>query len=271
MRCELADDECLHRPPDDASGLVRSLSSRPGVGIAARDVRQGQRLEILRARVELPALILVDRGVKAIKASGRTVRGRRGQAIVLGGQPDRGLHQLGRGRARLRGTMDAVRQRFDRRFQLRGTGRRGRIAGSESRHGSAPGTGAEQPGRRLRGRHAGAGCANHRSRRHRATALEAMHWLLEAGVVLNQLGPRPPDHGRPRASTADRPPRYRLDGGAHGQRTRNVPGHAAAPPRRRRCHVHGCGGRCSHVVGTDAAAGYGPAGGRHRAIGWRMS
>lgn len=72
------------RTQDDASGLVRSLSSRSGVGIAA-NVRQGQRLEILRARVELPALILVDRGVKAVKADGRTVRARRGQAIVLGG------------------------------------------------------------------------------------------------------------------------------------------------------------------------------------------
>lgn len=69
---------------DDASGLVRSLSSRSGVGIAAH-VRQGQRLEILRARVELPALVLVDRGVKAVKAGGRTVRAHRGQAIVLSG------------------------------------------------------------------------------------------------------------------------------------------------------------------------------------------
>jgi len=73
-----------YRTPDDASGLVRSLSSRSGVGIAAH-VRQGQRLEILRARVELPALILVNRGVKAVKANGRTVRAHRGQAIVLGG------------------------------------------------------------------------------------------------------------------------------------------------------------------------------------------
>lgn len=72
------------RPQDDASGLVRSLSSRAGVGIAAH-VRQGQRLEILRARVELSALILVDRGVKAVKVEGRTVRARRGQAIVLSG------------------------------------------------------------------------------------------------------------------------------------------------------------------------------------------
>lgn len=73
-----------NRTQDDASGLVRSLSSRSGVGIAAH-VRQGQRLEILRARVELSALILVDRGVKAVKVDGRTVRARRGQAIVLSG------------------------------------------------------------------------------------------------------------------------------------------------------------------------------------------
>jgi AraC-like DNA-binding protein len=72
------------RTQDDASGLVRSLSNRSGVGIAAH-VRQGQRLEILRARVELSALILVDRGVKAVKADGRTVRARHGQAIVLSG------------------------------------------------------------------------------------------------------------------------------------------------------------------------------------------
>ena len=72
------------RTQDGASGLVRSLSSRSGVGIAAH-VRQGQRLEILRARVELSALILVDRGVKAVRVDGRTVRARSGQAIVLRG------------------------------------------------------------------------------------------------------------------------------------------------------------------------------------------
>ncbi len=65
------------RTQDDASGLVRNLSNRSGVGIAAH-VRQGQQLEILRARVELSALILVDRGVKAVKADGRTVRARHG-------------------------------------------------------------------------------------------------------------------------------------------------------------------------------------------------
>jgi len=72
------------RNHDDASGLVRSLTSRSGVGLAAH-VKQGQRLQILRARVELPALILIDCGVKAVKADGRTVCARRGQAIALSG------------------------------------------------------------------------------------------------------------------------------------------------------------------------------------------
>ena len=55
------------------------------MGVAAH-VLQGRGLEILRSRVEQPALILVDRGIKVVRAArGAAVRALPGQAIVLGG------------------------------------------------------------------------------------------------------------------------------------------------------------------------------------------
>lgn len=52
----------------------------------AAHILQGRGLEILRAHVELPALVIVDRGIKAVRAErGGAVRARAGQAIVLGG------------------------------------------------------------------------------------------------------------------------------------------------------------------------------------------
>jgi AraC-like DNA-binding protein len=70
----------------DASALARTLFVRPGVGVAAH-VLQGRGLEILRMRTELPALIVVDRGVKAVRSErGAAVRALPGQAIVLAGQ-----------------------------------------------------------------------------------------------------------------------------------------------------------------------------------------
>lgn len=73
------------RPLPDGADLARSLHQRPGVGIAAH-VMQGQGLKILRMRVDQPALILVDRGVKAIRTErGAGIEAVPGQAVVLGG------------------------------------------------------------------------------------------------------------------------------------------------------------------------------------------
>jgi AraC-like DNA-binding protein len=74
----------LRELPDGAE-LARSLHVRAGVGIAAH-VLQGRELEILRMRVDQPALILVDRGIKAIRtARGAPVRAVPGQAVALAG------------------------------------------------------------------------------------------------------------------------------------------------------------------------------------------
>lgn len=71
--------------PADTAALARELHVRPGVGVAAH-VLQGLGLEILRARVEQPALILVDRGIKAVRAErGASARALPGQALVLEG------------------------------------------------------------------------------------------------------------------------------------------------------------------------------------------
>lgn len=71
--------------PADAANLARDLHVRPGVGVAAH-VLQGGGLEIRRGRVEQPALILVDRGIKAVRTErGAAIRALPGQAIVLGG------------------------------------------------------------------------------------------------------------------------------------------------------------------------------------------
>ena len=70
----------------DAAASARALHVRPGVGVAAH-VLQGRGLAILRMRTELPALIVVDRGVKAVRTErGAAVRARPGQAIVLAGR-----------------------------------------------------------------------------------------------------------------------------------------------------------------------------------------
>lgn len=70
-----------------ASGaeLARTLHVRPGLGVAAH-VMQGEGLEIVRIRVERPAVILVDRGIKSVQpASGRAVRALPGQMLLLAG------------------------------------------------------------------------------------------------------------------------------------------------------------------------------------------
>jgi len=68
-----------------ASELARSLHVRPAVGVAAH-VLQGGDLKIVRVRVERPALILVDRGIKTVKpARGAAVRATPGGALLLAG------------------------------------------------------------------------------------------------------------------------------------------------------------------------------------------
>ncbi len=70
---------------DSNAGLSRSIHVREGVGIAAH-VLQGRGLEILRMRVDQPALILVDRGIKAVRAErGVAVCAVPGQAVLIEG------------------------------------------------------------------------------------------------------------------------------------------------------------------------------------------
>lgn len=69
----------------DGAQLARQIHARPQLGIAAH-VLQGRGLQVLRVRVEQPALILVDRGIKSVRAGrGAAVRARPGQGIVLEG------------------------------------------------------------------------------------------------------------------------------------------------------------------------------------------
>lgn len=77
-------NERIRALPDGAA-LARAIHIRPGVGVAAQ-VLQGRGLEVLRVRVEQPALIFVDRGIKAVRTGrGASVRALAGQAIVLEG------------------------------------------------------------------------------------------------------------------------------------------------------------------------------------------
>jgi len=67
------------------AGLARTLHVRPAVGMAAH-VMQGEGLEIVRIRVERPALIRVDRGIKTVKPErGPAVRVLPGQGVLLAG------------------------------------------------------------------------------------------------------------------------------------------------------------------------------------------
>ena len=67
------------------AGLARTLHARPAVGMAAH-VMQGEGLEIVRIRVERPALIRVDRGIKTVKPErGPAVRVLPGQGVLLAG------------------------------------------------------------------------------------------------------------------------------------------------------------------------------------------
>lgn len=70
----------------EASPQARNIHALPGVGMAAH-VLQGRGLEILRMRMDQPALILVDQGTKTVRSErGASARARPGQAIVIDGQ-----------------------------------------------------------------------------------------------------------------------------------------------------------------------------------------
>lgn len=72
--------------PADGAALARSIHALPGVGMAAH-VLQGRGLEILRMRMDQPALILVHQGTKTVRSErGASARARPGQAIVVDGQ-----------------------------------------------------------------------------------------------------------------------------------------------------------------------------------------
>lgn len=69
----------------DGAALAREIHVKPGVGITAH-VLQGRGLEILRIRLDQPALIFVDRGIKSVKAERGTVaRAMPGQAVLIDG------------------------------------------------------------------------------------------------------------------------------------------------------------------------------------------
>lgn len=69
----------------DGADLARDIHHRPGVGISAH-VLQGSELQMLRMRVDQPALIFVDKGIKTITpAHGAPVRASPGAAILVDG------------------------------------------------------------------------------------------------------------------------------------------------------------------------------------------
>lgn len=71
---------------DNGTPQARSIHALPGVGMAAH-VLQGRGLEILRMRMDQPALILVDQGTKTVRSErGASASAKPGQAIVIDGQ-----------------------------------------------------------------------------------------------------------------------------------------------------------------------------------------
>lgn len=188
----------------DAASLARSLHARPGVGIAAH-VLQGRELEILRMRTEYPALIVVDRGVKAVRTErGASARARPGQAIVLaGGQvvdftnsvPD-GSHYEARWLVFDSALLDDAYYR-ERAAHVERRRREAPVrliprvhaqladAFEHARRALAPGGAVPDPVARQR-------------------LLEVMHWLLEADVVLRHPPVHPGIAVRVRALVAGR-------------------------------------------------------------------
>ncbi|MFN6995445.1 MAG: helix-turn-helix transcriptional regulator [Aquincola tertiaricarbonis] len=173
--------------------LARSLHLRPGLGVAAHVV-QGEGLEIVRVRVERPALILVDRGLKTVQpARGAAVRAGPGQALLLAGGQTVDFHNR---------VTDG--QRYEARWLLFGAAvlddphylaeaQRLRPAGAAMPPARAcvrPGAGLAEAFERAR-----QGLAPDPSRPDavvRQQLLEVLHWLLHAGLVVRM----PPDDAR---------------------------------------------------------------------------
>lgn len=69
----------------DGAELAREIHVRRGIGVAA-EVRQGPELGRVRVRVEQPALVFVDRGIKTVTPErGKPVRTLPGQAVLVDG------------------------------------------------------------------------------------------------------------------------------------------------------------------------------------------
>ncbi|RQP26544.1 helix-turn-helix transcriptional regulator [Piscinibacter terrae] len=191
--------------PPDASALARELNVRPGVGVAAH-ILQGRGLEILRVRVEYPTLILVDRGIKAVKVErGSGVRAFRGQGIVIAGNqtvdftnsvPD-GSHYEARWLLFDPALLDDAYY-LARAGQVELPGRASAAARLLS-HVPQGLAGAFENARQALAPAAGIPDAIARQR-----ALEVMHWLLEDGIVLRSSPANPSVSVKVRALIAGR-------------------------------------------------------------------
>lgn len=192
-------------PLPDGAALARELHARPGVGIAAH-VLQGRGLEILRMRVDQPALILVDRGIKAVRAErGAAVRAVPGQGIVLGGNqtvdftnsvPD-GTHYEARWLLFDTALLDDP-------YYLSSAAQ---VEPSDRSPTSVRLLARVQPGLAdafQRARQALAPAAGIPDSIARQRLLEVMHWLLEAGIVLRSPPVSPGVSVRVRALIAGR-------------------------------------------------------------------
>jgi AraC-like DNA-binding protein len=167
----------------DGAHLARAIHARKGVGVAAH-IFQGRELEILRIRVEQPALIFVDKGIKTVRAErNASVRALPGQALILAANQTvdftnsvtEGTHYEARWLLFDNALLDDAYY-LDRSAQT--TAR----AGSPARLLSRP---SENLGRAFEtGRQSldsGAGIPDAVARQR---MLEVMHWLLEEGVAL---------------------------------------------------------------------------------------
>ncbi|SEK82115.1 AraC-type DNA-binding protein [Roseateles sp. YR242] len=172
--------------------LARSLHVRPALGVAAH-VIQGAGLQIVRVRVERPALILVDRGVKVVKpANGAAVRALPGQALLLAGGQTVDFHNQ---------VTDG--ERYEARWLLFGAAVLDDPYYVTSVERLAGARGAAAPARAIRHVSSGLAEAFERSRQGlapdsscpdgvvRQQLLEVAHWLLADGLVL-QMPPNDP-------------------------------------------------------------------------------
>ena len=192
-------------PAADGAALARELHARAGIGVAAH-VIQGRGLAFLRVRVEQPALIFVDRGIKSVQAEqGAAVRATPGQALVLEGQQTvdfsneitDGDHYEARWLVFDAALLEDASYR----------GRAEQIAALHSK--PAPARKLAHPGEDLAhafevARQSLAPAAGVPDGIARLRALEVMHWLLEHGIVLRSPPVRPSVSVRVRTLIAGR-------------------------------------------------------------------